>query len=155
MIVISTTTVIVVLNCLNNFTQDSQELLPKDQYSKFRQSFNYVFGTLLNQGTFRFSCKNVNVYVQIHTARLLHLGGYCRVKKIRFRLVVGSWCLATFLFINIYSCTLISHLFAPKYTPIIKSVHDLINNTNVHLLVRNGYGIDSLISVKNDLYAVY
>lgn len=65
----------------------------------------------------------------------------------RFRLVAGAWCLGVAVIVNIYNCTLISHLFAQKYYPLTRSIYDLADQKNTQLVVRRAFGVDALISV--------
>jgi hypothetical protein len=64
------------------------------------------------------------------------------------RLVAGSWCLLAFVFVTAYQSVLISYILAPGMEPpIVDSFSDLVNKTDVRLLVEKGLSIDSMLTV--------
>ena len=64
------------------------------------------------------------------------------MKKLSFRIVQGSWCLAALVLVNAYSTTLISNLVAPKLMPVSKSYEDIVAGQPQQL---------KLITEKNEL----
>ena len=65
------------------------------------------------------------------------------------RLVLGAWCIAAFVLVTAYQSLLISYILAPEMEPpIVNSLADLANKTNVQLLIEKGLPIDSFLTVK-------
>jgi len=75
-------------------------------------------------------------------------GGFIRSRRLAIRLIAGSWCLLAFVFVHAYQSVLISYILAPGMEPpIVDSFADLVNKTNVRLLVEKGLTIDSMFTV--------
>ncbi|KAK4013130.1 hypothetical protein OUZ56_025370 [Daphnia magna] len=83
----------------------------------------YVFGLLLNQG-----------------------GSHLYGKSLSFYCLGGAWCIATFVIVNAYNSTLISHVTLPKKEPLIKSIYDLRNRPDVHLVTDRNMNTDAVLS---------
>ena len=64
------------------------------------------------------------------------------------------WVLATLVFVQAYQSTLITYVIAPVTTPLINSVYDLAENTNINFVVRRGGTLEYLFKV-NLLARVY
>nr|CAH0109179.1 unnamed protein product [Daphnia galeata] len=82
----------------------------------------YVFGNLLSQG----------VPSPSH--------------RLSFRLVAAVWSLAAFIFVQAYTSTLITYVVTPINHPLVKSAYDLVEKTDVNVLVRKGGVIDTIFS---------
>ena len=78
-----------------------------------------------------------------------HLGGYLANRTLVVRFIIGTWCLLSLVLLNVYNGTLVSFMTAaPKATPLISNIEDVINNPELHLIVDKGMGIDVLFSVR-------
>ena len=64
------------------------------------------------------------------------------------------WVLATLVLVQAYQSTLITYVIAPVTTPLINSVYDLAENTNINFVVRRGGTLEYLFKV-NLLARVY
>jgi hypothetical protein len=92
---------------------------------------------------FYFKWKNINTSV-------LHLLGGASIHSrwIVTRILGGTWCLSCFFLVQIYCCTLTSHLTMPHSKPIINSVNDIQNVSGLQITVDRNLGAEKLISVK-------
>ena len=57
------------------------------------------------------------------------------------------WVLATLVLVQAYQSTLITYVIAPVTTPLINSVYDLAENTNINFVVRRGGTLEYLFKV--------
>lgn len=80
---------------------------------------------------------------------LFDIGAYCTSPKLITRLVAGLFCLAACVLVYGYSSLLITYVIAPNNPPLIRSVHDLLRNENIKLVVDKAKGVDLIISVIN------
>ena len=78
-----------------------------------------------------------------------YLGSYMATEVITVRLVIGSWCILTLVFFNVYNGTLISYVTAKQRSdPLVQSANDVIGNySQIHLLVDKGKGLDQILQV--------
>ena len=65
-------------------------------------------------------------------------GGHCKQKRLSFRLVVGIWALAAFVFVQAYTATLFLYVMAPITSPLINSAYDVAENKDINMLVKKG-----------------
>lgn len=83
--------------------------------------------------------KNYYLYI-IKDQRIQKLipfeGGPCESKRLSIRLVAGVWTLATFIFVQAYSSILFTYVVAPVNRPLINSIYDIFDNSNINLFVR-------------------
>ncbi len=79
------------------------------------------------------------------------LGGPCAAKKLAIRLVVGAWCLAAFVLGQAYNSTFVTYVIAPVAQPLINSVHDIVNDPNIRVVVRKDRGMDVFFSVISEI----
>ncbi|EFX82186.1 hypothetical protein DAPPUDRAFT_241335 [Daphnia pulex] len=93
--------------------------------TKTGQYYLYTFGTLLSQG------------------------GPCTSKGLPIRLVAAAWCLATFIFVQAYNSTLFTYVVTPVHQPLINSIYDIFDNSDINLLVRTDT-IDLLLKRNNN-----
>jgi hypothetical protein len=63
-------------------------------------------------------------------------GGPCESKRLSIRLVAGVWTLATFIFVQAYSSILFTYVVAPVNRPLINSIYDIFDNSDINLFVR-------------------
>lgn len=64
------------------------------------------------------------------------------------RMVIGAWCLLTLVLVNSYNSTLISYVTATRRAkPLVNSVEELVQDSNVHPVVDRGQGPESLFLV--------
>jgi hypothetical protein len=62
-------------------------------------------------------------------------------------MVAAVWCLAAFVLVTGYNSLLISYVTSPIAEPIIQSIKDLGNTSDIHVVVDAGMGIDYILSV--------
>ncbi|XP_057365455.2 glutamate receptor ionotropic, delta-1-like [Daphnia carinata] len=77
---------------------------------------------------------------------LLSQSGPCTSRRLSFRLVAGVWTLAAFIFVQGYNSTLFTYVVAPVKLPLINSVYDIAESSDIVLLVKKAGTIDTLIS---------
>ena len=87
----------------------------------------------------------VFIFPRFH--RLKMSGGQCVSKRLTIRLVVGAWCLVALFLGQAYNTTLITYVIAHNGQPLISSIHDIVNNPNIHVLVEKGWAMDMLFGV--------
>ncbi|XP_045034758.1 glutamate [NMDA] receptor subunit 1-like [Daphnia magna] len=80
---------------------------------------------------------------------LLSQSGPCTSRRLSFRLVAGVWTLAAFIFVQGYNSTLFTYVVAPVNQPLINSVYDIAESSDIVLLVKKAGTIDTLISNSN------
>ena len=56
------------------------------------------------------------------------------MRQWRFLIILGSWSLSTFVLMNFYTTLLISDVTAPEPKPLIRSIRDLVDRDDVHLV---------------------
>jgi len=56
------------------------------------------------------------------------------------RVLVGSWCLSCFFFVQIYCCNLTSHLTMPHTKPLINSIDDIANLPGLKVTLDRDFG---------------
>ncbi|XP_032784686.2 ionotropic receptor 93a isoform X1 [Daphnia magna] len=87
-------------------------------------------------------CSNIPMYL---LATLLNQGGYLPCTLTSMRMVIGAWCLLTLVLVNSYNSTLISYVTATRRAkPLVNSVEELVQDSNVHPVVDRGQGPESL-----------
>lgn len=69
------------------------------------------------------------------------------IRIIGIRVVVGTWCLAVFILGNEYTSLMTSFLTAPNPQPLIKSVQELRNRTDLRLVTDKNSNVDTILSV--------
>ncbi|EFX82115.1 hypothetical protein DAPPUDRAFT_241203 [Daphnia pulex] len=79
--------------------------------------------------------KSRNYYIYVF-GMLLSQGGPCESKRLSIRLVAGVWTLATFIFVQAYSSILFTYVVAPVNRPLINSIYDIFDNSEINLFVR-------------------
>ena len=80
---------------------------------------------------------------------LLHFlsgGASLDARWIVIRILTGVWCLACFFLVQIYCCTLTSHLTLPHSKPIVNSVYDIPNVRGLEITVDRNLGAEKLIT---------
>lgn len=82
-------------------------------------------------------------------------GGPCTTKKLAIRLVVGAWCLAAFVLGQAYNSTFVTYVIAPIAQPLINSVHDIVNDPNIRVIVEKGRGMDVFFSVISKIIVLF
>ena len=66
----------------------------------------------------------------------MYLASKVRSFTLATRLVVAAWCLAGIVFVNTYTSSLVSHLMAPRFLPLINTVQDLSDSYKLNIAVR-------------------
>ena len=82
-----------------------------------------------------------------YSLNFLSGGASLDARWIVIRILTGVWCLACFFLVQIYCCTLTSHLTLPHSKPIVNSVYDIPNVPGFEITVDRNLGADMLISV--------
>lgn len=64
------------------------------------------------------------------------------------RLVIGAWCLTTFVLLNVYNGVLTSYMTATRQArPIINSIEDVAYDPSIKLVLEKGWACDVIFSV--------
>jgi ionotropic glutamate receptor len=66
----------------------------------------------------------------------LYAGGSCTSKRLPFRVVAGVWTLAAFIFVQAYTSTLFTYVVAPVNQPLINSIYDITESSDINVLVK-------------------
>ncbi|KAI9559660.1 hypothetical protein GHT06_013665 [Daphnia sinensis] len=74
---------------------------------------------------------------------LLSQSGPCTSRRLSFRLVAGVWTLAAFIFVQGYNSTLFTYVVAPVNLPLINSVYDIAESSDI-ILLANIYHLDAI-----------
>ena len=61
--------------------------------------------------------------------------------------VVGSWCLGAFILGSAYNSLLISYILGSNAKPLVDSALELVQKSNVHLIVDKGRGTELFLTV--------
>ena len=64
-----------------------------------------------------------------------------------FRLVTGIWLIAAFVLVQAYISILFTYVMTPVTSPLINSASDIVENTDINLLMKREGSIESLIRV--------
>ena len=77
-------------------------------------------------------------------------------RQLVIRFVTGAWGLSCFVLITAYSSVLVSFLTAQDntYNPLVNSVNDLLNNTDVRVVVNKGLFADVLFKVLHNIQSI-
>ena len=62
-------------------------------------------------------------------------------------MVLGGWCLAVFILVNVYDSLLTSYITAPNPRPLIKSIYEIRTRPELRVVVNKNLNIDTLFSV--------
>jgi hypothetical protein len=68
-------------------------------------------------------------------------------KRLSFRLVAGVWCLAAFIIVQAYTSILFTYVVTPVNLPLVNSVYDIIEQSDVQLFLAKGMPLEIFISV--------
>nr|CAH0102975.1 unnamed protein product [Daphnia galeata] len=80
---------------------------------------------------------------------LLSQGGCCPSHRLPYRLVAGVWSLAAFIFVQAYTSTLFTYVVTPINHPLINSIYDIVDSSDINLLVRESGMINLLLKSNN------
>lgn len=124
--------------------------------NKFNQGdlLFFMIAVALNQGqlSFLFLHYQYCLPVRRHYHLLyfiISLGGNLRSQSTSFRLIYGSWLLALFVVIILYSGTLTSMMTTPTYKFLVDSVDDLVANEKIKPLILRGSPAYGDVTVNN------
>ncbi|XP_046449165.1 ionotropic receptor 93a-like [Daphnia pulex] len=81
---------------------------------------------------------------------LMSQGGPCTSKRLPYLLIATSWTLAAFIFVQAYNSLLFSYVIAPVHQPLINSVYDIAESSDINLLAKKSGTIDTLLSNVNN-----
>ncbi len=70
--------------------------------------------------------------------------------RLSFRTLAGAWALAAFVFVQAYQSTLFIYVMAPTTSPLINSVYDLAESTDINFIVKRGGTLESFFKVNTD-----
>lgn len=87
-----------------------------------------------------------------HTDFIVLIGHYCPTKRIAVRVLAGAWCGTCFFLVQIYCCTLISHLTASNEKTIINSFFDIPKVPGVTFTVDRALALDAMLQVIDLIY---
>ena len=74
-------------------------------------------------------------------------GEIFRIKQMPILMVIGSWSMAAFILTIYYNTLLISFISAPNPKPLINSIYDLQNRSDLFLLTDEVGNTNAIISV--------
>ena len=92
-----------------------------------------------------------SLYMQRKANFLNFVGGSCKSKRLSYRVVAGTWALATFIFVQAYTSILFTYIVTPISSPLINSVYDVMERSEIHLYIKKGSDLDFAFSVKVQL----
>ena len=113
----------------------------------------YVMGNIVSQGIFSL-CNNLKEmlhrqiavpYVYIFLSILL--GQHYFPNRLTVRVAAGAWACGAFFLVQIYCCTLTSHLMALNQKPLVNSFFEVADKPGVTLTLDRGYAVDILLQV--------
>lgn len=106
----------------------------------------HVISILFYQGVFG---SFIIFHVGQPTKCFLILAKTCSSKNLMIRIIIISWCIASFALTNFYSALLISFVTSPTLTPLINSIYDVPNRPDVRVAVNRGINLEAVILVHN------
>ena len=77
---------------------------------------------------------------------LYKAGGFTE-KNFKLRLVGGAWCLVGLILVTAYGSVITSFITAPHSEPLVESVKDVAEKSNVKIATMKGLAVDFTISV--------
>lgn len=81
----------------------------------------------------------------MHIIKHLTTGGLCISNEVKFRLVAAGWTLAAFVLVQAYTSILFTYVIAPNNSPLINSIYDVADTSDLQLFVKKGGTMDTLI----------
>lgn len=106
--------------------------------------FWFLFRAVINRKRNYYYLKK-QFYLSIHHAIIIANG------VINFtlatRLIIAAWCLMGIVFVNSYTSSLLSHLLAPTFLPVISTVQDLADSHIVQITSLKHTSADSALLV--------
>jgi hypothetical protein len=93
----------------------------------------YIIGTITAQGAIQCRCMKRNKMLN-----LMLVGGYYRAGHHFLGILAISWCLAAFVFVNVYSTVLTSSLATSYVAPEINSMEDLAESSHFKMALIQG-----------------
>lgn len=130
------------------------KLIPADKEPPFQMTNNessasvrqntslYVFGVLLSQGKWFVAFIRGKQRVMVTSE-----GGPCPWWALSIRLIAAAWCLTAFILVNGYCSTLITYVISHNNPPLIESVHDLVRDPTINLVVEKGKAFELMFTV--------
>lgn len=67
-------------------------------------------------------------------------------KRLSFRWVAGGWTLAAFIVVQTYTSTLFTYIVTPVNQPLMNSVHDITDNSDINVFTKMAGILDTLLS---------
>lgn len=74
--------------------------------------------------------KRIRIYCYSYIIFLFHQGGHFPSRQSTQKLLGATWCLVSFIFVNIYNSTLTSYMSVTYQKPEINSFNDLATATS-------------------------
>ena len=74
-------------------------------------------------------------------------GQHYSPKELVIRIVAGAWCCGCFFFVQIYCCTLVSHLTSSNPKFLVNSFFEISNTPGVSLAIDRDYALDKIMQV--------
>lgn len=70
-------------------------------------------------------------------------------------MIAGVWTLAAFVFVQAYTSTLFTYVIKPSSSaPLVDSVFDLANKSDINLLVKKGGDLEASLTVSLQKYTM-
>ncbi len=63
------------------------------------------------------------------------------------KMIIGIWCLTAIVLVNSYTSSLVSHLMAPRFVPIINTAQELADSRELKISALEFSSVDSTIFV--------
>ena len=83
----------------------------------------------------------------IHISLSILPGQHYFPNRLAIRVAAGAWACGAFFFVQIYCCTLTSHLMAANQKPLVNSFFEIADKQRVTLTLDRGYAVDMLLQV--------
>lgn len=64
----------------------------------------------------------------------------------KYYILAGTWGLSCFVVVTAYNSVLISFITTPVYQPLVKSIHDLVDRTDIYPIYEEGKLLDYLLN---------
>ena len=85
----------------------------------------------------------MNLYISLSNL----LGQHYFPNRLGVRVVAGAWCCTCFFLVQIYCCTLTSHLTSPNQKSLVNSFFEVADTPGVTLTLDRGYAVDIILQV--------
>ena len=153
LIVVSTLVTVLVLKILSKKYSWNQRF-PTEGVRNGENLALFVMGNIVSQGIF-FLCNSTRQFkrnvTQTNCCTIISLfilpGQHYFPDRLTVRVAAGAWACGAFFLVQIYCCTLTSHLMALNQKPLVNSFFEVADKPGVTLTLDRGYAVDVLLQV--------